>query len=306
MSKLNIVSSTDQVHNGSGLFFMGFSFIKMPKALFAEERYKDLKAEEIVLYSLMLNRSSLSAANGWEDETGETFEYFTIRSIEKALRCGHSKAVKHKQALQKAGLIRVRKMGANRPDRIYVLPFYTSEGQVTAVREADIDTAGFPHYRNSEVSETERNKTENNKNELNDINLLTDGFEGENVRAKIKENIEYDILAERGYDMPVVDNLVDIMTDEVCCQSEMVSMGRERIARSMVRRRFLKMDMLDIIYVLTCLEANVSKVRNVRAYIIKTLYYAQTTRMVQARLAVQHDMYQLSEPMMEGGLQYEA
>jgi hypothetical protein len=44
-----------------------YSFYRLPKALFANERYKDLSDGAKILYGLMLDRMSLSAKNKWLD-----------------------------------------------------------------------------------------------------------------------------------------------------------------------------------------------------------------------------------------------
>lgn len=41
-----------------------FSFYRIPKVLFTEERFKAISAEAKVLYGLLLDRMSLSAKNG--------------------------------------------------------------------------------------------------------------------------------------------------------------------------------------------------------------------------------------------------
>ena len=41
-----------------------FSFYRIPKVLFTEERFKSVSAEAKVLYSFLLDRMSLSAKNG--------------------------------------------------------------------------------------------------------------------------------------------------------------------------------------------------------------------------------------------------
>ena len=45
-----------------------FSFYRIPKMLFKEKMFKDVSAEAKVLYGLMLDRTGLSAKNGWIDE----------------------------------------------------------------------------------------------------------------------------------------------------------------------------------------------------------------------------------------------
>ena len=45
-----------------------FSFYRIPKVLFTEERFRSVSAEAKVLYGLLLDRMSLSCKNGWLDK----------------------------------------------------------------------------------------------------------------------------------------------------------------------------------------------------------------------------------------------
>lgn len=47
-----------------------FSFYRIPKVLFTEERFRSVSAEAKVLYGLLLDRMSLSCKNGWLDRAG--------------------------------------------------------------------------------------------------------------------------------------------------------------------------------------------------------------------------------------------
>ena len=58
----------------------------------------------------------------------------------------------------------------------------------------------------------------------------------------------------------------------------------------MVRDRFLKLDSSHIEYVLDCLEKNQQEVRNVKQYILATLYNASMTIDNYYQQMVQHDM----------------
>ena len=53
-----------------------FNFIPVPKVLMTEPEFKDLSAEAILLYSCMLNRTSLSRKNGWLDEENHVYIIF--------------------------------------------------------------------------------------------------------------------------------------------------------------------------------------------------------------------------------------
>ena len=51
-----------------------YSFYRIPKTLFTDPCYMEAK----VLYGLMLDRMGLSIRNGWLDEDGRVYIYFTL------------------------------------------------------------------------------------------------------------------------------------------------------------------------------------------------------------------------------------
>ncbi len=54
-----------------------YSFYRIPKILLTDRRYKGVSLEAKVLYGLLLDRMGLSARNGWLDDNGRVFLYFT-------------------------------------------------------------------------------------------------------------------------------------------------------------------------------------------------------------------------------------
>ena len=50
-----------------------FSFYRIPKVLFTDERYKGISAEAKILYGILLDRISLSQKNGWLDEANRVY-----------------------------------------------------------------------------------------------------------------------------------------------------------------------------------------------------------------------------------------
>ena len=54
-----------------------YSFYRIPKILLTDRRYKGISLEAKVLYGLLLDRMGLSARNGWLDDNGCVFLYFT-------------------------------------------------------------------------------------------------------------------------------------------------------------------------------------------------------------------------------------
>ena len=67
-----------------------FSFFRIPRELIKGERYKELSTDAKLLYGLLLDRMSLSAKNGWYDELGRVYIYYTVEEISEdihAQRC---------------------------------------------------------------------------------------------------------------------------------------------------------------------------------------------------------------------------
>ena len=62
-----------------------FSFYRIPKALFQEQRFQSLSTDAKTLYGILLDRMSLSAKNGWLDEQNRVFIIFTIEDVKRSL-----------------------------------------------------------------------------------------------------------------------------------------------------------------------------------------------------------------------------
>ena len=58
-----------------------FAFYQIPKILITDEKFAGITMESKILYSLMLDRASLSAKNGWLDEDGKAVLYLKQHDI---------------------------------------------------------------------------------------------------------------------------------------------------------------------------------------------------------------------------------
>ncbi len=112
-----------------------------------------------------------------------------------------------------------------------------------------------------------------------------DGFDENSVLAEragyeelIKENIDYDTLRgnykleKRFSRIERLDEIVAIMTDVVCSTSPTVKINGNNTPHEVVKSTFLKINDGHIEYVLDALEQTTSEIRNIRAYLITTLY----------------------------------
>lgn len=80
-----------------------FSFYRIPKALFQEQRFQSLSTDAKTLYGILLDRMSLSVKNGWLDKQNRVFIIFTIEDVKRALCCADKKATTIAIVNQKGG-----------------------------------------------------------------------------------------------------------------------------------------------------------------------------------------------------------
>lgn len=100
-----------------------FTFFRIPKALFSEERYKYLSSDAKILYGLLLDRMGLSLRNEWLDDKGRVYVYYSVEEIKNDLNRSHNKTIALYKELTETGLIIKKRQGLGKPDRIYVMNF---------------------------------------------------------------------------------------------------------------------------------------------------------------------------------------
>jgi len=276
-----------------------FSFVRVPKFFWEDEKFRHLPTDAIMLYSLMLDRMALSKANDWKDKKGEVYIYFTLDEIQRKMRCSRSKASKLKQILLKENLIKFEQQGKADPHRIYVLPFYYS--LETKPMKSENSTSCSSKNNSYEVHYSDPNKTEINKIVMNNI-YPSNGYDVGIVREILMKSIEYDTFSERNYDMSLIDNILDIMVDAICSSESEMRIGEKTVSKDMVRSRFFHFTQEDLEYVLLCLDHNTSDIKNIRSYLLVTLYNAPTTKKLYYHQKVRHDMPEIAAYGQKGGM----
>ena len=78
-----------------------FSFYRIPKMLFTDDRFWNVSTDAKLLYGILLDRMNLSARNGWMDAAGRVYIIFTLEETMAALNCGDNKATKLYNELEK-------------------------------------------------------------------------------------------------------------------------------------------------------------------------------------------------------------
>jgi len=102
-----------------------FTFYRIPKSVFTDERFSALSSDSKILYGLMLDRMGLSRKNGWLDKLGRVYIYFTLDEVMSSLGCAREKANRLMAELDSRGigLIETRRQGLGKANIIYVKDF---------------------------------------------------------------------------------------------------------------------------------------------------------------------------------------
>ena len=162
--------------------------------------------------------------------------------------------------------------------------------------DVDYPDVDEPHEENPARINTNQVITQERNNSLSNYQSINpDGMdvidERERYEELIRENLEIDILSQDPhYDIDRVNELVEIMLDAVCSKSPTIRINGEDMPQQVVKSRFLKLDSSHIEYVLHAMDECPSDIRNIRAYLLTTLYNASLTMDNYYSALVNHDM----------------
>lgn len=257
-----------------------FSFYRIPKVLFEAESVKNISTDAKLLYGLMLDRMQLSAKNKWYDENGRIYIYYTLKQIMKSLGCAKQKAVKLLDELeQDAELIERERIGLNKPNRIFVKNFLS-----VYTRKYENQTSGSMKIKPQEVRKSYPSNTNNINTDFSDIeyieSIMDDDEKDEYLSYKeyLLEKIEYEYLVrDHPYKRDVIDEMVELMLEVLCSNQKKIRICGDDKPIALVKSRFMKLDSGHITYVLECMSENTVKVRNIKAYLLSSLYNAPLT-----------------------------
>ena len=117
-------------------------------------------------------------------------------------------------------------------------------------------------------------------------------------RNLIRDNIQYPLLvAQHPEDAGLIDEIVELMTETVCARRKTTRVCGADFPAEVVKSQLLKLDAEHIRFVLKCLHENTSKVKNIKQYLLATLYNAPITINSYYSALVSHD---LAEPAGKG------
>ena len=272
-----------------------FSFFRIPKALFQEQRFQNLSTDAKTLYGILLDRMSLSVKNEWFDKKGRVFIIFTIEDVKRTLRCADNKATRLLRELEKFGLIERKRRGQGKPCLVYVKNF-SAESSKESVKNRDNDDSCGSKIACQDPVKSRGIKKKENKTEMNNTNpILSDESEKMKNRKLLEEffshSLEIDLLL-RLYpdDEDTIYQIVDLLVDTCSTNRKLLHIAGDDKPAEVVRSRFMKLNADHICFVLKCLAENSSPIRNMKQYLLASLYNAPTTMQLSYQNQTNHDL----------------
>ena len=126
-------------------------FLRLPLSLFANPNYKRLSAESKLVYSLLLDRMSLSQKNNWINEDGEVYLIYKREEIADILCITYKKAIAAFKELITAGLLLEKRQGRGFPNRLFVLKCELEDRDATFEDLRQKYEADFPELSDSKT-----------------------------------------------------------------------------------------------------------------------------------------------------------
>ena len=96
------------------------------------------------------------------------------------------------------------------------------------------------------------------------------------IRDSVRSQIGYDCLVTP-YNRDRMDEIVELMVEILCTGRETITISGAEYPAELVRERMRKINSMHIEYIFGCLEQNASRVRNIKKYLLTTLFNAPAT-----------------------------
>lgn len=294
-----------------------FTFVRVPRIFFTDrEHFGTLSTDAKILYSLLLERMSLSRKNNWIDEENRVFIIFKIEEIEDKLNCGHEKACNILKELDDEngiGLISKRRRGMGQPAIIYVKNFIvkddpqedeaprspetgSQEVGKSEVLTSENQTSIIPKNRLPEVRKSESNYIENNyteKSYIEDQSIHLSAAEQKNfptektddgtnerkiIEQSVMEQIDYDDLMSHKDETVrnMVEEVKDLIVDVLCGERKVFYEGKV-ISEEAAKSAYRKLTSEHITFVLHNVTNYPGTISRIDRFLLAALYNAAST-----------------------------
>ena len=116
------------------------------------------------------------------------------------------------------------------------------------------------------------------------------GLDAQSIKEAIQNKIEYEFIVQR-FDKDRLDEIVDLMVETLCSKRDYITVAGDDYPASLVKERLQRIDNTHIEYVFECLDKNTTLIRNIKKYLLTTLFNAPSTIDSYYTALVKHDLY---------------
>lgn len=150
-----------------------FVFYQIPKILIHGEKYKDnLTNNDILAYSILMDRLNVSIKNNWYDEEGYIYFVYSNNELQKILNVSKNTVVKIKRNLTKVGLLEEERTG--RANRLYLLePEIENVDEAKYIIKLDEDVKDTSKFTEEHKEKITKNLKQNSKSNSEEGQKLT-------------------------------------------------------------------------------------------------------------------------------------
>ena len=108
------------------------------------------------------------------------------------------------------------------------------------------------------------------------------------VKELVLENLEYECIRER-YRDDRLDEIIDLMVETLCSTKPTINIAGDEYPAQLVKEKLLRINSMHVEYVFHCLDKNTTYIRNIRRYLLATLFNAPSTIDHYYSALVNHD-----------------
>ena len=100
----------------------------------------------------------------------------------------------------------------------------------------------------------------------------------EHMSALVRKNIDYDIMTERPECAGWYEEYYNLIVEVLVRKTDHFRISGEEYSAKLVQNRFINLHASDLLYVHTQMSRTTSDIKNIKAYLIKALFNAPTTK----------------------------
>lgn len=178
------------------------------------------------------------------------------------------------------------------------------------VKDAGLSQSNYWKYENQTsgglkselpgVWKSNGSKTDINNTDSSETDLIYSAPYVENTAKEMREDERYRLYFQDKLEIPILEKnfphdreilmeILELLVETVTSRKKFLRICGEEKPKEVVKSRLMKLDSMHIQYVMECLKSNTTQVRNIKQYLLATLYNAPTTIDSYYAAQVRHD-----------------